>query len=153
MRSSFLRQGVLIVVAVTTVFAQTTNPNRQPDTARWLSFDRHLEHLSNVLGLTDSQKEQAIAIFKDARKSSQPLHQELRLNRERLTAAAKLASEPDIQRLATEQGRLWGQLLAIRTRASAKFYQALTPEQRVKYDQMREQSRQKVYSGERDNGP
>ena len=153
MRCSFLTQGAVIAFAATPVFAQTTNADRQPDTARWLSFDRHLEHLTDVLGLTDSQKEQAIAIFKDARKSSQPLHEELRLNRERLKAAAKMASEPDIQRLATEQGRLWGQLVAIRTRASAKFYQTLTPEQRVKYDQMREQSRQKVYSGERENGP
>jgi Spy/CpxP family protein refolding chaperone len=149
MQSSFLKHAVLAFSAP--LVAQRPSATRHPDAARWLSFDRYLEHLARVLGLTESQKEQAITIFRNARKSSQPVHQELRQNRELLTAAAKSASELDIQRLATEQGRLFGQLVAIRARASAKFYQTLTPEQRVKYDQMREQSRQKVYSGEREN--
>jgi Spy/CpxP family protein refolding chaperone len=153
MRIPFLKPGAAAALAATQVFARTPSATRQPDAARWLSFDRQLEHVAHVLGLTDSQKEQARVILRNARESSQPLQQELRQNRERLTAAAKSASEPDIQRLATEQGRLLGQLVAIRTRALAKFYQTLSPEQRVKCDELRQQSRRKFYPRERKNGP
>jgi len=153
MRSSLLKHGAVVALAATVVLAQTPGATRQPGAARGLGFDRHLEHVAQILGLTDSQKEQARVIFRNARESSQPIQEELMRNRDRLTLAAKSASEPDIQSLATEQGRLLGQLVAIRTRASAKFYQTLTPEQRVKYDQMREESRQKFHAGERQNGP
>jgi Spy/CpxP family protein refolding chaperone len=140
MRISFPNHGAATPLAATQVFAKTQSAIRQPGDARCLSFDRQLEHVAHVLGLTDSQKEQARVIFRNAREFSQPVQQELRQNRERLTAAAMSASEPDIQRLASEHGRLLGQLAAIHTRASAKFYQTLTSEQLVKYDHMRQQS-------------
>ena len=41
-------------------------------------------------------------------------------------------------------------MVAIRTEASAKFYQMLTPDQRVKADQMRQQFR-RGHSAERKN--
>jgi Spy/CpxP family protein refolding chaperone len=153
MQCSFVRHAAVLTLAAPVIFAQATSASPQREVAGRPDFNRHLEHLAQVLALTDSQKEQARVIFRNARESSQPVQQELKQNRDRLTAAAKSASETDIQSLATEQGRLLGQLVAIRTRASSKFYQILTPEQRVKYDQMRQQSRQKFHSGERDNGP
>lgn len=114
------------------------------------ALNRHLEHIAQIIGLTDPQREQARTIFRDAWNSSKPVRQELRLNRERLRAAEKLAVDADIQGLANEQGRLMGQLVAIHTRASAKFYQILTPEQRVKYDQM---GREQKFHSERNAGP
>jgi Spy/CpxP family protein refolding chaperone len=106
-----------------------------------------LDRLTQSLNLTDSQKQRARAIFESARQSAQPIRQELKANRDKLRAAAKVSNgEGDIQRLATEQGRLLGKLIAIRTQASANFYQMLTPEQRVKADQMHEQFREKMRS-------
>ena len=88
-------------------------------------------------------------IFQNVQQSAQPIRQELKQNREKLSAAAKASnSEGDIQKLAAEQGRLLGKLIAIRTEGSAKFYQVLTPEQRAKADQMHRQFRQKVRSEE-----
>jgi Spy/CpxP family protein refolding chaperone len=153
MISSVLKPAAVIVLAAAVIVAQGPSANRLPGSMGRRGFSGHVEHLAQVLDLTDPQIEQARSIFRNAWESSQPVRQELRQNRERLTAAAKLASDPDIQRLAIEQGRLLGQLVAIRTRASAKFYQILTPEQRVKYDQMPQQTRQKFHSGERNNGP
>jgi Spy/CpxP family protein refolding chaperone len=109
--------------------------------------------MAQALGLTASQKEQARMIFQHARQSAQPIQQEVRQNRENLLAAAKAGkSEGDIEKLADDQGRLLGKLIAIRTEATAKFYQMLTPEQRIKADQMDEQFRQKVRPRKLDNG-
>jgi Spy/CpxP family protein refolding chaperone len=106
-----------------------------------------VDHVAQVLNLTEPQKEQARTIFEQMRQSAQPVRQELKQNREKLMAAAKVANnESAIQKLAMEQGRLMGKLIAIRTEGSAKFYQVLTPEQRVKSDQMHEQWRQKMRS-------
>ena len=146
-----MKYAAVATLAVGIVFAQAPTGNLQPGAStqqgrrgfmRW-----NLEHIAQALNLTDSQKEQARTIFQQARQSAEPIRQELRQNREKLSAAAKVSnSEGDIQKLANEQGRLLGKLIAIRTEASAKFYQMLTPEQRVKADQMHEQFRQRMHS-------
>jgi periplasmic protein CpxP/Spy len=157
MRYSFIKYAALGVFTAGIVFAQAPAGNPQqgmPKTQEERqSLTGHLEHMAQALNLTDSQKERARMIFEHARQSAQPIRQEVRQNREKLTAASKAAnSEDEIRKLADEQGRLLGQLVAIRTEASAKFYQLLTPEQRVKADQMREQFRQRMRSREHSGG-
>jgi|SRR5581483_3428839 len=146
----------VITLAAMIAFAQTPsgNPPAGPaDTQqKRLGLTRHLEHLAQVLGLSDSQKEQAGMIFQQARESGQPIREELTRNRARLTAATKEgASDVDIQRLANEQGRLMGRLVAIRAQASSRFYRILTSEQRVKAEQMHELFRE--HPEERETGP
>lgn len=87
------------------------------------------------LNLTDSQKQQAKAIFQDARQSSQPLQVQMKPNRQALTAAVKQNNGPQIQQLSVAIGNLQGQLLSIRSEAMAKFYALLTPDQQAKLDQ------------------
>jgi Spy/CpxP family protein refolding chaperone len=157
MRYPFLKYAAVATVAIGIVFAQAPTGNLRSGASTeqgWRGFMRwDLEHIAQALNLTDSQKEQARTMFEQARQSAEPVLQELKQNHEALTAAAKAGkSEIDIQNLANERGRLLGKLVAIRTVASAKFYQMLTPEQRVKADQMHEQFRQRVRSGERKNG-
>jgi Spy/CpxP family protein refolding chaperone len=150
MQYSFMKYAALIALAVGAVSAQAPANNSQPSAP---NRQGHLERMAQSLNLTDSQKEQARTIFQQARQSAQPIRQELRRNREKLTAAVKAGnSEAEIQKLAGEQGRLLGQLVAIRTESSAKFYQILTPEQRIKADQMDEQFKQKVRSRGRGYG-
>jgi Spy/CpxP family protein refolding chaperone len=154
MRHSFTKHAAVATFVAGIVFAQTptgdSHPsavNTQEERRGFMCGHLDLDHVTQVLNLTDSQKEQARMIFQHAQELAQPIRQELKENREKLTAAAKVSnSEGDIQKLANEQGRLLGKLIAIRTEASAKFYQMLTPEQRVKADQMHEQFRQKVRS-------
>jgi Spy/CpxP family protein refolding chaperone len=157
MRYPFMKYAAVAALAAGMVFAQAPTGNLQPGASpqqgrrgfmRW-----NPEHIAQALNLTDSQKAQARTIFQRARQSAEPVRQELKQNREALAAAAKAGkSESDIQNLANERGRLLGKLVAIRTVASAKFYQMLTPEQRVKADQMHEQFRQRLRSGERKDG-
>jgi len=154
MRDSLMRCAAIAAFAAGIVFAQTPTGESRPGAAHaeeggrgfmWGHMD--LDHVAQVLNLTDSQKAQARTIFERAQQSAQPIRQELKQNREMLTAAAKVSnSEVDIQKLANDQGRLLGKLIAIRTEASAKFYQLLTPEQRVKADQMHEEFKQRIRS-------
>ena len=154
MRYSFMKFVAAATFAGGLVFAQNPTGNSQPEAPytqegrrgfMWSHMD--LDHVTQVLNLTDSQKEQARTIFQRARQSAQPIREELKQNREKLMATAKVSnSEGDIQKLAVEQGRLLGKLIAIRAESSAKFYQLLTPEQRVKADQMHERFKQRVRS-------
>jgi Spy/CpxP family protein refolding chaperone len=87
------------------------------------------------LNLTDSQKQQAQAIFQNARQSSQPLQAQMKPNRQALTAAVKQNNGPQIQQLSVTIGNLQGPLLSIRSEAMATFYALLTPDQQAKVDQ------------------
>lgn len=155
---SFTKCATAATLAAGIIFAQSPASDTQPGAGyiqNWrLGSSMHgqfdLDRLTQVLNLTDAQKGQAQTIFQDAQLSAKPIRQELKQNRERLSAAAKISnSEGDIQKLAKEQGRLLGELIAIRTEASAKFYQILTPEQRVKDDQLHQQLREKMRSKDR----
>jgi Spy/CpxP family protein refolding chaperone len=149
----------LAVLAAGIAFAQVPGGNSQPDApttkqGRQDITSSHLEKLAQVFDLTDSQKETARTIFEQVEQSAQPVRQESQQNLDELIAAAKAGkNEGEIQKLAQEQGRLLGQLLAIRTVAWAKFYRMLTPEQRAKAEPMNEQFKQKAPSGEPKNGP
>jgi Spy/CpxP family protein refolding chaperone len=158
MRYSFTKYAVVATFAAGIIFAQAPSSDPQSgavNTQKWRlgssmrgRFD--LDRVAQALNLTDAQKQQAQAIFQQAQLSGQPIRQELKQNREKLSAAAKMSnSEADIQKLATERGRLLGKLIAIRTEASAKFYQLLTPEQRVKDEQLHQQLREKMRSEDR----
>lgn len=156
MQLPFLKYAAVAALATGMVYAQA--PTNQSETVpkaqqgRRGMKRRHLDRIAQTLNLTDAQKQQARAIFQQARQSAQPVRQELRQKREALTAGAKEGkSDAEVQKLSNEQGRLMGRMVAIRTEASAKFYQMLTPDQRVKADQMHQQFR-RGHSSERKNG-
>ena len=78
------------------------------------------QHMMQALNLTDAQKQQAKTIFQDARQKAQPLRDQLKQNREALTAAVKADDVARIHSLTAERGKLEGQMLGIRTEAMAK---------------------------------
>ena len=101
--------------------------------------------IAQALNLTDAQKQQAQAIIQQTRQTLQPLRQQSKQNRQALMAAIQAGkSEVEIHQLALTQGNLAGQLVAARAEALAKFYSTLTPEQRAKAVQMRQQIRQAI---------
>lgn len=126
-------------------FAQTPAPGATPGNAPRGGVRAAMHrHLLQALNLTDAQKQQAKAIFQEARQSAQPIAQKAKDNREALAAAVKANNSSQIQSLATTQGGLQGQLLGIRSEAMAKFYAILTPEQRTKADEVQQQIRQRL---------
>ena len=159
MQRSIPSCATLAAITAGLVFAQAPSGNSQPGDSssqqgRQDVTSRHLERLAQIFDLTDSQKENARTIFEQAEQTAQPIRQESQQNVNKLAAAAKAdQNEGEIQKLAQEQGRLLGQLLAIRTVAWSKFYQMLAPEQRAKVAQTDEQVRQKAPPAEHKNGP
>jgi Spy/CpxP family protein refolding chaperone len=101
-------------------------------------FGRMQQFLAIYLDLTEAQQAQAKGIFEAARASAAPLAAQLRASREEMAAAVK-ANQPDaeLDRIASRQGALLGQLAAIWAKAQAKFYALLTPAQREKADKLR----------------
>ena len=107
-------------------------------------FGQHMDSMAQKLNLTDPQKQEFHTIFQQAHQSAMPIREELKTNREALAAAVKANKTGEIQQLATARGKLVGQMTAIYAEAHAKFYQTLTPEQKVKADQMRMEFRQQM---------
>jgi Spy/CpxP family protein refolding chaperone len=102
------------------------------------------QQMMKALNLTPEQQQQVKTIFGDARQKAQPIRQEMQQNREALHAAVKANNTAEIERLSAQQGNLKGKTLAIRSEAMAKFYATLTPEQRVKADQMHQQMQSRM---------
>jgi len=94
-----------------------------------------MERLNANLNLTDAQKQQAQSIFSASRQAAQPVRDQIKQTRQALAAAVKSgASDADIDKLSSSLGPLLAQETAIRTKAFAKFYGTLTPDQQGKLD-------------------
>ena len=99
---------------------------------------RGLDFLAGYLALTDAQKQQAQTIFDAARAASETARGQIESARDALQTAVKAnRPEAELDRLAAAVGTIEGQLVAIDAKASAKFYALLTPEQKAKYDELR----------------
>jgi Spy/CpxP family protein refolding chaperone len=95
------------------------------------------------LGLSADQKLEFRTVRQQAQKDAQPIQDELRQNRQALTAAVKANDTAQIEALSKTQGELRGQARTIHSEARAKIYAELTPDQRAKMDQIRSQHRKR----------
>ena len=161
MKHSFTRYLAAAVLTAGATFAQSApaqpaNPAQPGHPAFRAMRARRLARMAQFLSLTNAQKEQAKAAFQQARQQAQPIRTQLQQNRQALADAVKAGkSDTEIQSLANTTGTLMGQLVAIRTGAFAKVYATLTPDQKAKADQWREQMRnrfQQRSGGQRSNG-
>ena len=153
MKRQLIKFAAVTTLASGMMFAQAPSPS--PNTqARPHNFIRqHMARIAQQLNLTDTQKQQAKTIFQQARQTAQPVREQLKQNRQALAEAAKAGNgEAAIQQLSARQGNLLGQMVAVRTEAFAKFYATLTPEQRTKADQLRQQFQQRMLSRQHSNG-
>jgi Spy/CpxP family protein refolding chaperone len=96
------------------------------------------ERLAARLELTEAQKQQAKSVFDAARQQAEPLREQLKQTHDALRDAVKTGkTEVEIDQLASRQGALMGQLTGIHTKAFARVYATLTPEQKQKADELR----------------
>jgi protein CpxP len=149
MKRPLIKFAAVTALASGMMFAQAPSPSPNPNPqARPHNFIRQrMARVAQQLNLTDAQKQQAKTIFQQARQTAQPVREQLNQNRQALAEAAKAGTnEAAIQQLSVQQGNLLGQMVAVRTEAFAKFYATLTPEQRTKADQMRQQFQQRMLS-------
>ena len=94
------------------------------------------QRVIQALNLSDAQKLQAKAIFQQTRQQTQSVRDQLKQNREAMSAAVKANDTAKIQQLSQAQGPLLAQMVAARAQARAQLYNLLTPEQRAKADRI-----------------
>jgi Spy/CpxP family protein refolding chaperone len=147
MKNNLIRFAGVAALACGAMFAQTpaAPDNGQPPAHHRQGGRGHgFERLATRLNLTDAQKQQAKSIFDAARETSKPIAQQLRQQRQALQEAAKAGkSDAEIDQLAGDVGSLTSQVTAVRTKAFAKFYAMLTPEQRSQAQEMRQNMRER----------
>ena len=126
---NFFNIAAVTALAAGMAFGQGAPAQNPPHAGRGMMMGR----MAADLNLTDAQKQQAQSIFAAARQSAQPLQEQMKQNREALAAAVKSgASDAEIDRLSNNLAPLLAQSTAIHTKAFAKFYGILTPEQKDK---------------------
>ena len=113
-----------------------TGQTAQGEKGMWNHRFQARQRMMAALNLTPDQKTMAKSIFGQAREASKPVRMELRQNREAMATAIKSNDQAQIAKLAAERGKLTAKLDTNRADAMAKFYQALTPAQRAKADEM-----------------
>lgn len=144
MKRNLIRFGTVAAMAAGMAFAQAPAKAPQPPTGHFMEQRRNFnERMMQELNLSDTQKQEAKAIFQKAREDAKPVREELKANREGLYAAIKANDTAKIHSLSAKQGSLMAKVIEIRSNARAQFYAKLTPEQRVKADQMHQQMMEK----------
>jgi protein CpxP len=146
-----LGAAILAVGLTTPVFAQTAPDNTGK--REWKRGQRMraghrgggamFGRMAGQLNLTDAQKQQARQLMQDARAQAQPIRQQLQQNRQELEDAIKSNNTGAITQLTERQAALRGQVQAIHAKAMASFYAQLTPEQKAKAEELRQQRKQR----------
>ncbi len=97
-----------------------------------------IEHIATMLNLSDDQKTQIKAIHEAARAATEPTMKKLGELHDQLEAATANGQfdEAKVRAIANAQAQLQADLTVEHERAKAKMYSVLTPEQRVKADEM-----------------
>lgn len=103
------------------------------------------------LDLTDDQKNQVKGIMEASKAKVQPLRESMKATRQKLRdlSASGKFDEGQVQALATEQGNISAQLTVERERSKSQIFQILTPEQREKAAQMKQQMKERSKDGKR----
>ena len=140
MKTTWIRFVAAPALASGMLLAQTAPPAapvQPPAQHRQWRGGRMFDRLAAKLNLTEAQRQQARAILRSTRESSRPIAVQLHQDRAALRDAIK-SGKPDaaIDQLSASAGNLMGQLTANRTKAYAKIYAMLTPEQKATADQI-----------------
>jgi Spy/CpxP family protein refolding chaperone len=127
--------GLLAAGLAAAQSAPSNPPSANPGNGQWQHHGSG--QMFSALQLTDAQKTQAQQIFQALHANAQTLETQLRGVHEQLASAVKNgAPDAQIDQLSSQAGNLNGQLTAMRTKAIARFYNILTPDQKTKADAM-----------------
>lgn len=140
-----------IAVAIPVAMAQTEGQGpKEGRGGKWghrggRGGDRMFGRAFSQLDLTDAQKAQMKQIRESQRESLQPLKQELRAKRQeiRTATASGTFDEALVRQKLAEIAPIEAKLMAEQFRAHQQMLSVLTPEQRTKLEQMREQFKSK----------
>lgn len=121
-------------LALTGLLAYAQRQHQPPDPAQMVQH--RVNFLTDKLGLSPTQQQQATNIFTSELTAGKPLHDQMKTAHESLQAAVKKNDNAGIEQAAGTIGSLTSQMISARSKADAAFYQTLTPDQQSKYAQM-----------------
>ena len=130
MKRTLIILTALGAIAAAMAIAQTTTTAAAAPPATIKA--RLRKQLINALDLSATQKQQAKTILQSTKTQVQPLAQQLKQDRQALSAAIQSGDTATIQQLSTAIGTIQGQVLAARSAGMAQFYALLTPDQKAK---------------------
>jgi periplasmic protein CpxP/Spy len=138
--------GIAVLVIGATVFALGHGlPAMQgPEKGHGHGPGRHgmgpdmIEHLAKALSLTDAQKTQVKALFDAAHAAEEPRHEKLMELHKQMEAATANGQfdETQVRAIASQQAQLMTESMVEHERMKSKIYAILTPEQRVKAEEL-----------------
>ncbi|HWZ44646.1 MAG TPA: Spy/CpxP family protein refolding chaperone [Candidatus Saccharimonadales bacterium] len=128
--------SILAVLALTASIVYAQHHNAAPDQATHIQ--RHVEHMAKMLGLTEAQQQQAIAMLTSAAETEKNFHEQLRAAHKGLEVAVQKNDTAGIDQAANTIGNLTGQMTAAQAKSHAAMLQSLTPEQQAKMKEMME---------------
>lgn len=139
---------VLVAMGAMLLFAQTTD---QPEGKRGFGkkgFGKRGGHarMFRALDLTEEQKTQIRQIRQASREKIQPIREQMKANRQRLAelSAGGTFDQAQVQAVAAQQGSLTAQMIVERESVKSQIFQILTPEQKAKAAELREQRKQRM---------
>lgn len=109
-------------------------------------IQRTVQRLGAYLNLTEAQKAQIKAILEAERPKVQPVIAQALATRQTLLAATDNGqfNETQVAGIAEQQGRNVAALIVEKERVKSQIYAVLTPEQRAKIEQLREEVEDKI---------
>jgi Spy/CpxP family protein refolding chaperone len=107
-----------------------------------------LAHLARRLDLTSEQQKQIQNIVAGELPRLRPWLQQLAEEKKQMLAATEAGQfdSAKVSAIAGQQAQTMAQLIVARQAIEAKVYAVLTPEQRIKFDQMRQRRLQRLQS-------
>ncbi len=142
----------LIALFAVAGFSAYAQQQQFPDPAQMVQH--RVDFLTQKLGLSTEQQQQATTIFTNAATNAQSSHDQMKAARESLQAAVTKNDGAAIDQAANSMANLMAQLISTHAKAEAAFYQTLTPDQQAKYAQIREHGPEMfVMHGLRGDGP
>jgi Heavy-metal resistance len=125
---------LLVAFLALAAVAQAQRRHQPPDPAQMVQH--RVSFLTDKLGLSSSQQEQATTIFTNEMSAGSALRGQMKTAHQNLSAAVQKGDNAGIDQASSTIGNLTSQMIAAHSKAEAAFVQTLNPDQQKTYSEM-----------------
>jgi Spy/CpxP family protein refolding chaperone len=99
-----------------------------------------VSRLTRHLNLTDTQQQQVKSLMESQKPVVQPMFQQLMAQQQQMIAATQNGQfdQAKVQAIASQQAQVIANLIVVKEQTHSRIYALLTPDQRIKFDEMRQ---------------
>jgi Spy/CpxP family protein refolding chaperone len=141
MRSHRSLIAALAIAGALGIFAWGQNASDSQDASGPERFINHrVQHLARRLDLTDAQQQQLRAALQQQAPRFQPLMQRLAAQKQDMLTATQHGQfdAAKVTAIANQEAQTLAALIVARQQVESEIYNLLTPEQRIKFEQMQQ---------------